>query len=188
MAALGFNRSIQIGEAVERELAELCSSYGWFTHKITAGFGSTIPSLVTPYGRVKSPDLQITRPYHPTVAIECKAKAAYNRSYIFDKHRIEYAHEWSKSLQIPLLFVLKTKPYHVANPGSWSVCSLRKLYGNHDYLDESSTDRNGRNCPTYIYSTDLFLPFQEFFLAGSISTRTEVSFFNINSDGEETSI
>jgi hypothetical protein len=183
MVAQGFRSSLKVGEQVELELADLCISYGWSVHKMTAGFGSNIPMAHTREGRIKAPDIRLDKPYHSAVALECKAKSIYNDSYIFDRHRIEYAHAWTAQTQIPLLYVLKSKPYEEPDPLSWSCCSLHKLYGNHDILDETSTDRNNNICPTYIYDSDLFFPFAEYFLDGPLITKNDVKFYTVLSGG-----
>ena len=181
--ALSYSSSVRTGDIVEREFASLCSTHNWLASKITAGFGSNIPLLVANGKKIKAPDI-LLRKGTIEVAVEVKSKEPFCGTYPIDIHRVDYAYEWSKVTQYPLFIVIKNKPYEEEDPKAFSVCSINKLYQNHIMTDPNSTDRNGRPCPTYIYEDSLFVPFEEHFLAGSISTKTDVSFY-FDNDGEE---
>jgi len=183
MAAQSYSASAKIGDKVESEFASLCSHHNWFTSKISAGFGSSIPILMVNGKKVKAPDI-LLRKAPLDVAVEVKSKAPFMGQYMIDAHRVDYGIEWESFTQYPLLFVFKDKPYAEEDPNSFRVCSARKLHQNHLTYNPDSVDRNGNPCPTYLYDESLFVPFTSSFLTGLVTTKTDVSFY-YEFDGEE---
>ena len=183
MAAQSYSHSAKIGDKTEREFSSLCANHNWCTSKLAAGFGSAVPIMLINGQKVKAPDI-LLRKAPLDVAVEVKSKAPFMGQYMIDAHRVDYGIEWESFTQYPLFFVFKDKPYAEENPNSFHVCSARKLHKNHSNYNPNSKDRSGNPCPTYLYDQKLFVPFTSSFLTGSVTTKTDVSFY-FDQDGEE---
>ena len=175
-----FEERLKEGDIVERELASLCSEYGWQCHKILGGFGSKIPHLVFNGETIKAPDIRIERQFHPSIAVECKSKGIYDTYkngpvIYYDIHRFDYARNWQSATQVPLLVVCKTeKPYVAPNRDAFLVASINKLDGNHVLKDPGKQNQ----APSYHFPAELFVPFEKSFLAGNFVTKQEIRFFD----------
>ena len=157
VAAQSYSHSAKIGDQTEREFSSLCANHNWCTSKLAAGFGSAVPIMLINGKKIKAPDI-LLRKAPLDVAVEVKSKAPYMGQYMIDAHRVDYGIEWESFTQYPLFFVFKDKP--------------------------NSKDRSGNPCPTYLYDQKLFVPFTSSFLTGSVTTKTDVSFY-FDQDGEE---
>ena len=182
MAAHSFNRSAAVGDLIEREVANLCASFGFNVNPI-GNIGSGVPVSYHAEGPVIAPDLIVSKPREFShLALEVKGKEPVRGDYWIDEKRLRYALEWSQHNHMPLLYVFKAKPYEQTNPHSFRCASVAKLEGNHHTRDASKKDRNGRPEPVLMFDPDLFTPFTDFLEHGREVVSVE---YRVELEGEE---
>lgn len=190
------------GGAVQNEVANLCTRFGYTITGTGSITGEGAPLIYTDTGKMVAHDLTIEQPatYPPlSVALEVKGKRLYDKSIpqpelqnglehsewtpnliYLDVHRLEYALSYrEKHPTRPFLFVFKAMPrglsYGDLDTSALICATVEMLSGNEVYLDPETKDEYGNPNPTYLYEKRLFLPFLDFLQHGKFDVKTSVT-------------
>jgi hypothetical protein len=182
-----FNHNLSEGKKYEAQATELATHNGWYVSaygtNLAALHRPDVPQLIGPNGlAVNAPDLQLQ---HSSTGIrfdaEVKKKPTVTASadcpyYPLDYFRMDYASDWQKITQRPVIFIFWNEQH------DWQCASVDKLMS-HDpvmvNMPKSTGDPNKTSNGTHCYKleTKWFQPLTTLLNIENLRTETKTSFY-----------
>ena len=186
--ALDFDTSLELGKAAQARAGKYSTSFGWYVDGIGSIGKERVPVTYIPEtesgeNELTAPDQTIKRRGWPfSITLEVKNKESIKDKFWVDVRRLNYITKWARETEQFVLWVIEDE-----RKNRELICASNDKLSStpHREYNPYSKDRYGNPEPTWMFQSQVFVPFKDFLISQIESFHTTRSLHLPNSTGEE---